>query len=50
MVLDVFYFFLRWVILVEYIPVLRVLFPPVADNTFFSGYCNTCLHPAGNED
>jgi hypothetical protein len=50
MILGVFYFYLCRVSLAEYIPVLRVLFPLVADDVLYSGCCITCLHPAGDED
>ena len=36
--------------LAEYILVLRVYLPLVADDTFFSGCCVYCLLPAGDED
>ena len=26
------------------------LFPPVADDIFYDGFCKTCLHPARDED
>jgi len=40
----------RRVSLGEYILILRVLFPPVADDVFYDGFCKTYLHPAGDED
>ena len=36
--------------LAEYLLVLRVLFPIVADNVMFHGYCKNCLAPAVDED
>jgi hypothetical protein len=50
MILGVPYFPFRRVNLAEYIPVLRVYFPPVADDMLYQGFCKTCLHLAGDED
>jgi hypothetical protein len=50
MILGVSYFLFWWVSLAEYIPVLRVYFPPVADDMLYQGFCKNCLHPAGDED
>ena len=50
MILGVFYVFTRRVSLAEYILVLRVYLPPVADDIFYDGFCKTCLHSAGDED
>ena len=36
--------------LAEYLLALRVLFPFVADNVMFHGYCKNCLAPAVDED
>jgi len=37
----------RRVSLAEYILVLKVFFPHVADDIFYDGFYMTCLHPAG---
>jgi hypothetical protein len=50
MILGVSYFLLRRVSLAEYILVLTVLFPPVADDMLYQGFCKNCLHLAGDED
>jgi hypothetical protein len=50
MILGVSYFLFRRVSLAKYIPVLRVYFPPVADDMLYQGFCKNCLHPAGDED
>ena len=36
--------------LAEYLLILRVLFPFVADNVMFHGDCKNCLAPAVDED
>jgi hypothetical protein len=36
--------------LAEYLLVLRVYFPPVANDQFYFGCCKYCLLPAGDED
>jgi hypothetical protein len=36
--------------LVEYILVLRVLFPIVARDVMYHGYCKLCLDPAVDDD
>ena len=36
--------------LAEYLLVLRVSFPIVADNVMYHGYCKNCLAPAMDED
>jgi len=36
--------------LTEYLLILRVLIPIVADNVMFHGYCKNCLAPAVDED
>ena len=48
--LGVIYFGLWRVSLAEYILVLRVYFPLVADDVLYNGYCKYCLHPTGDED
>ena len=45
-ILGVIYFRLCRVSLVEYLLVLRVLFPLVADGQMYYGYCINCLYPA----
>ena len=45
-----FIFGLRRVSLAEYILILRVYFPLVADDVLYNGYCKYCLHPVGDED
>jgi hypothetical protein len=40
------YFWLYRVSLTEYLLVLRVLFPLVADGQMYYGYCINCLYPA----
>jgi hypothetical protein len=40
------YFWLWWVSLAEYLLVLRILFPLVADWQMYYGYCINCLYPA----
>jgi hypothetical protein len=39
-----------WVSLAEYLLVLRVYFPPVADDQFYFGCCKYCLLLARDED
>ena len=50
MILGVIYFGFRQVSLAEYILVLRVYFPLVADDLLYQGFCKYCLHPTGDED
>ena len=50
MILGVFYSDFGRVSLAEYLLVLRVYFPPVADDQFYFGCCKYCLLPAGDED
>jgi hypothetical protein len=50
MILGVSYFLFRRVSLAEYIPVLRVYFPPVADDMIYQGFYKNCLYPTGDED
>ena len=45
-ILGVTYFRLCRVSLAEYLLVLRVLFPLVADGQMYYGYCINCLYPA----
>ena len=45
-ILGVTYFWLCRVSLAEYLLVLRVLFPLVADRQMYCGYCINCLYPA----
>ena len=45
-----FIFGLWWVSLAEYLLVLRVYFPLVADNTVYHGYCKHCFCPAMDEE
>jgi hypothetical protein len=40
------YFWLYQVCLAEYLLVLRVLFPLVADGQMYYDYCINCLYPA----
>ena len=50
MILGVFISDFHRVSLAEYLLVLRVYFPPVADDQFYFGCCKYCLLPAGDED
>ena len=50
MILGVFYFCFCRVSLAEYLLVLRVYLPPIADDQFYFGCCKYCLLPAGDED
>ena len=36
--------------LAEYLLVLRVLFPIVADGTVYHGYCKSCFYPTMDEE
>ena len=49
MILGVFCFGFRWVSLAEYI-LTQGLFPLVADDVLYQGFCKYCLHPVGDED
>ena len=50
MILGVFYFWFGQVSLAEYLLILRVYLPPVADDQFYFGCCKYCLLPARDED
>jgi hypothetical protein len=50
MILGVSYSWFGWVSLAEYLLVLRVYLPPVADDQFYFGCCKYYLLPAGDED
>ena len=45
-----FIFDLWWVSLAEYLLVLRVYFPLVADGTMYHGYCKNCFSPAVDKE
>jgi hypothetical protein len=50
MILGVLYFWVCRVSLAEYLLVLRVYFPPVADDQFYFVCSKYCLLPTGDED
>ena len=50
MILGVFYFWFCRVSLAEYLLVLTVYLPPVADDQFYFGCWKYCLLLAGDED